>query len=99
MFVLAPISIVGTVPIPAILLLFHRFKEEFTNDVRLTSLDHLFFFLANLLPQLVLGQFVELFPSDSVHNKLNPLVDIQIDLFSPIKGQVMRIDTLFSFLA
>lgn len=53
MLVLASVSVVGTAPIPPILVLLDGFQEEFTDDIRSTTLDDFSLLLAYHLPQLL----------------------------------------------
>lgn len=42
---------------------------------------------------------MKLFPAQCIHDELGSLVDIEIDILSPVEGQIMRVDALLSFLA
>lgn len=76
MLVFASISVVGTVPIPAVLVLLDSLEEEFTDDVRFESFYHLSFFLADGLWQLLFSQWAEFFSANSIHDKLSSLINI-----------------------
>ncbi len=41
----------------------------------------------------------ELFSSDGVHDKLSSLIDVKIDLLVSVESHIVRVDTLFAFLA
>ena len=99
MLIFASIAIVRAVPIPTIFLFLGGFQEKFTNDVGFAAFYHLSLLFPNSFCQLFFSQLAQLFSSDGVHDKLNSLVDIQIDFLRAVKSQIVGIDTLFTFLA
>ena len=96
MFVLASIPIIRTTPIPPVFFLLNGFKEKFTHYVRFASLNDLPLPLPYLFSQLLLRQLTQLPPSYCIHYQLRPLVDVEIDLFSTVHGEIVRV---YAFLA
>ena len=99
MFVLAPIPIIWTTPIPPVFIFLHGFKEKFTHNVRFTSLNDLPLLLPYLFRKLLLRQLTQLPPSYCIHNKLRPLINVEVNLFSTVHGEIVRVYALLTLLA
>jgi hypothetical protein len=98
MLVLASFSI-GAVPFPSVLIFLGGLQKELTHDFRSGSFHHFLFFFAQDLSQIIFREGTELLASNGVHDKLGSLIDVKIDFFVSVEGEIMGVNTFFAFLA
>jgi hypothetical protein len=99
MLVFAFVSIVGTTPVPPILVFFSSFEEEFADDIRSAAFYYFSFPFSDRSVQLFLSETAQLFTSNCVHNQLCSLVHVKIDVFSSVKSEIVGVYAFFALLA
>lgn len=97
MLIFANITI-WTMPFPTILAFFNSFQKEFTHNFRSGTFHHFKLFLTQKFVKVIFWKLTHFFASNSVHNQLSSLIDIQIDFFSSIECKIMWVNTFLSFL-
>ena len=98
MLILASFSI-GAVPFPSVLIFLGSLQKELTNDFGSGSFHHFLFLFAQDFPQFLFREGTELLASNGVHDKLSSLIDVKIDFFVSVEGEIMGVNTFFAFLA
>ena len=89
---------IWTVPFPSVFILFNSLQKEFADNFRPGTFHHLFLFFTEHFVDIVFRQLAELFTSNGIHYELGSLINIQIDLFISVQGEIVRVKTLLAFL-